>query len=84
MRHVCAYLGYLQQYNAVFNGLYHTLEKHTKTTGILKGAASQRSRNKTFALFLLTQVVSFKFSIFCQKQKKRKITEQFQQYSVTN
>ena len=64
----CVYLGNLQQYNTVLDGLYHTLKEKNKEEFIhWKLTAKLRNRKEKVSL---TQVVSFNFSIFCKKEKQ--------------
>lgn len=67
----CVYLGNLQQYDAVLDGLYHALEGDG--TGVQSQAGDTTSevlRGRRVRVSL-THVVSFKFSTFCRKKKDR-------------
>lgn len=74
----CVYLGDLQQYNTVLDGLYHTLEekkqKKTERKSITRNWLQNSKRQEGKCVkFWLTQVVSFKVSIFWKKEKSNRL-----------
>lgn len=66
------YLGDLQQYDAVLDGLYHALEGDGRGIQSQAGDTTRELLRGRRVGFSLTHVVSFKFSIFCEKKDRRK------------
>lgn len=67
------YLGDLQQYDAVLDGLYHALEGDGRGDSVTSRRHDKRITARTRRVgFSLTHVVSFKFSIFCEKERQEK------------
>lgn len=66
------YLGDLQQYDAVLDGLYHALEGDGRGIQSQAGDTTRELLRGRRVGFSLTHVVSFKFSIFCEKKKDRR------------